>query len=122
MAFNQVSPASDPLDATAGLGTKDGSGCGDHDQAYTFGRRPRGVAPFPFTVHQYARLLALRGCIGDGLLGADDIDAAGIELEPAPGSGDERVARAILQTAGVLLSAQQGTARRRQSAEAAQSG
>jgi hypothetical protein len=115
MAFNQVSPASDPLDATAGLGTKDGRGCGDHDQAYTFGRRPRGVAPFPFTVQQYARLLALRGCIGDGLLGADDIDAAGIELEPATAGSDERVARAILQTAGVLLSAAPGGARRRNS-------
>jgi hypothetical protein len=83
MSFNQVSPASDPLDATAGLGTKDGRGCGDHDQAYTFGRRPRGVAPFPFTVHQYTRLLALRGCIGDGLLGADDIDAAGFAADLA---------------------------------------
>src|SRR6266851_5128921 len=99
MGFNQVSPASDPLDATAGLGTKDGRGCGDHDQAYTFGRRPRGVAPFPFTVRQYTRLLALRGRIGDGLVGADDVDSAGLELETPT---DDDVARAILHTAGVL--------------------
>ena len=77
MGFYQVSPASDPLDATAVLGSKDGRGCGDHDQAYTFGRRPRGAAPFPFTVRQYTRLLALRGCIADGLTGSDDLDAAG---------------------------------------------
>ena len=103
MPLNQLSPASDPLDATAELGTKDGRGCGDHDQAYTFGRRPRGVAPFPFTVRQYTRLLALRGRIGDGLVGADDVDSAGLELETPTGDGDERVARAILQTAGVLV-------------------
>ena len=81
MGFNHVSPASDPLDATAGLGSKDGRGCGDHDQAYTFGRRPRGVAPFPFTERQYMRLLALRGCIADGLIGSDDLDAAGFAAE-----------------------------------------
>jgi hypothetical protein len=63
------------------------------------------VAPFPFTLHQYTRLLALRGCIGDGLLGADDVDAAGIELETA--TGDD-VARAILHTAGVLLGQPRG--------------
>src|SRR5713226_8752307 len=96
MGFNHVSPASDPLDATAGLGTKDGRGCGDHDQAYTFGRRPRGVAPFPFTVRQYTRLLALRGRIGDGLVGADDVDAAGLDLETAPGDDGNRSARAIV--------------------------
>jgi hypothetical protein len=102
MAINSASPASDPSEATAGLGSKDGRGCGDHDQAYTFGRRPRGVAPFPFTLHQYARLLALRGCIGDGLLGGDDVDAAGLKLETPTGEADNRVARAILHTAGVL--------------------
>src|ERR1700687_446558 len=106
MALNHFSPASDPLDATAGLGTKDGRGCGDHDQPYTFGRRPRGVAPFPFTVHQYTRLLALRGCIGDGLLGSDDVDAAGLALETP--TGDDDVSRAILHTAGVLLGPPRG--------------
>jgi hypothetical protein len=99
---NPVSSASDPSQATAGPGSKDGRGCGDHDQAYTFGRRPRGVAPFPFTMHQYARLLALRGCVGDGLLGSDDLDAAGLELSAPTGEVEEHIARAILHTAGVL--------------------
>jgi hypothetical protein len=102
MANNPVSSASDPSAATIGLGSKDGRGCGDHDQAYTFGRRPRGVAPFPFTLHQYTRLLALRGCIGDGLLGCDDLDAAGLELQTPTCDDDDSVARAILHTAGVL--------------------
>jgi hypothetical protein len=43
-----------------------------------FGRRPHGAAPFPFTTRQYARLLALRGRIADGLMGADDLDATGL--------------------------------------------
>lgn len=42
-------------------GSKDGSGASDHDQPYVFGRRPRAVAPWPFTEHQYARLLLMRG-------------------------------------------------------------
>jgi hypothetical protein len=72
-------------------GSKDGRGCSDNDQPYTFGRRPRGIAPFPFTTRQYARLLALRGRIADGLTGADDLDAAGIsrfaaEAEPSASS------------------------------------
>ncbi len=62
----------------SGPGSKDGRGCGDNDQPYTFGRRPRGVAPFPFTTLQYARLLALRGCVADGLTGADDVEASGL--------------------------------------------
>jgi len=70
-----------PVQAQADLegGSKDGRGCADHDQPYTFGRRPRGIAPFPFTTRQYARLLALRGRIADGLVGADDLDASGLE-------------------------------------------
>ena len=102
MGFNQISPASDPLDATAGLGTKDGRGCGDHDQAYTFGRRPRGVAPFPFTLHQYTRLLALRGLISDGLRGADDVDAGGLDPETAAGADSDRSARAMVLLAREL--------------------
>jgi len=42
------------------VGTLDGSGAGDHDQPYQFGRRPNARAPFPFTERQYARLLVLR--------------------------------------------------------------
>jgi hypothetical protein len=65
-------------DAAAGLGSgsKDGVGSADHDQPYTFGRRPRVAAPFPFHPTQYARLLALRGRIADGLYANDDLRAA----------------------------------------------
>jgi hypothetical protein len=138
-----VFSASDPSQAEAGLGTKDGRGAADHDQPYQFGRRPRAAAPFPFRAHEYGRLLALRGCVADGLRGADDVDAAGLELLSPPGAGDatsstaslcyacancgalvpgaqpsdkdvscprcavegdrDRVARAILCTAGVLI-------------------
>ena len=42
------------------IGRQDGSGGGDHDEPYRFGRRPTARAPFPFTEHQYARLLVLR--------------------------------------------------------------
>ncbi len=44
-----------------GAGSKDGSGAGDNDQPYVFGRRPRAIAPWPFTERQYARLLIVRG-------------------------------------------------------------
>jgi hypothetical protein len=45
----------------ASEGSKDGSGAGDNDQPYVFGRRPRAIAPWPFTERQYARLLVVRG-------------------------------------------------------------
>jgi hypothetical protein len=60
----------------SGLGSRDGQGAGDHDQPYNFGRRPRAAAPFPFTTQQYARLLALRGRVADGLIGQDDLASA----------------------------------------------
>jgi hypothetical protein len=44
-----------------GAGSKDGTGASDHDQPYVFGRRPRAIAPWPFTERQYARLLLVRG-------------------------------------------------------------
>jgi hypothetical protein len=44
-----------------GAGSKDGSSAGDNDQPYVFGRRPRAIAPWPFTERQYARLLVMRG-------------------------------------------------------------
>jgi hypothetical protein len=44
-----------------GAGSKDGTGAGDNDQPYVFGRRPRAIAPWPFTERQYARLLVVRG-------------------------------------------------------------
>jgi hypothetical protein len=46
-------------------GSKDGSGAGDHDQPYTFGRRPRAIAPWPFTERQYLHLLLMRGRLAD---------------------------------------------------------
>jgi hypothetical protein len=42
------------------LGTWDGQGAGDHNQAYRFGFRPRAENPFSFNTRQYARLLILR--------------------------------------------------------------
>jgi hypothetical protein len=74
--FPTPTPAGTPTEIEQG--SKDGRGCADHDQPFTFGRRPRGVAPFPFTTLQYGRLLALRGRVSDGLLGADDTDADGL--------------------------------------------
>lgn len=51
-----------------GAGSKDGSGAGDNDQPYVFGRRPRAIAPWPFTERQYARLLLVRGRFQDAQL------------------------------------------------------
>lgn len=42
-------------------GTLDGDGAADHDLPYRFGRKPSVAATFPFSTHQYARLLILRG-------------------------------------------------------------
>ena len=44
-------------------GTLDGCGSGDHDLPYRFGRKPTASQPFPFSTHQYARLLILRSRI-----------------------------------------------------------
>ena len=43
------------------------SGSGDHDVPYTFGRRPRSSATYPFSTRQYARLLVLRSEVRCGL-------------------------------------------------------
>ena len=42
-------PASGSSQVPIASGSKDGRGCADHDQPYSFGRRPREAAPFPFT-------------------------------------------------------------------------
>jgi hypothetical protein len=76
--YSSQPSSSTPL---TGPGTKDGIGSADHDQPYTFGRRPRAAAPFPFHTYQYARLLALRGRIGDGLYAADDLAATSVTLD-----------------------------------------
>jgi hypothetical protein len=41
-------------------GTLDGSGAGDHDMPYRFGRKPSVSQPFPFLTHEYARVLIRR--------------------------------------------------------------
>jgi hypothetical protein len=53
-------------------GSHDGEGAGDHDVPFQFGRRPRAMAPYPFSTRQYARLLVLRSQAQAGLIGADD--------------------------------------------------
>ncbi len=44
-------------------GTLDGLGAADHDLPYRFGRKPTSAQPFPFSTHQYARLLILHSRI-----------------------------------------------------------
>lgn len=53
-------------------GTLDGTGAGDHDVAYRFGRRPSTEVPYPFSTRQLARLLAVRSRVQAGLFGAGD--------------------------------------------------
>jgi hypothetical protein len=63
-----------PSSAHAGASESlDGTGAGDHDTAYVFGRLPRAAAPFPFSTRQFARLLVLRGRVRAGLFAADDV-------------------------------------------------
>jgi hypothetical protein len=57
-------PETDQTD-TQCPGTRDGEGAGDHDMPYTFGRRPRASATYPFNTHQYVRLLLLRSRVHD---------------------------------------------------------
>ena len=47
-------------------GTLDGTGAGDHDQPYRFGRKPTVSQPFPFSTHEFARMLILRGRVQAG--------------------------------------------------------
>lgn len=51
--------------------TRDGSGCGDHDIPFVFGRVPHAASPFPFSTHEFARLMLLRSRVRDGLLAGD---------------------------------------------------
>ena len=53
--------------------SRDGTGAGDHDQPYRFGRRPRSSATYPFSTRQYARLLVLRSRVRAGQFGAEDV-------------------------------------------------
>ena len=54
-------------------GSLDGTGAGDHDPAYTFGRRPCLEAPFPFSTREYARLLVRRSKLEAVGQAADDL-------------------------------------------------
>ncbi len=49
------------------IGSLDGDGAGDHDQAYRFGWRPRASAPYPFNTRQFIRLLVMRSRLHDHL-------------------------------------------------------
>jgi hypothetical protein len=69
MSQPQHQPLASPQPRT---GSRDGSGAGDHDQPYRFGWKPHSSVPYPFNTRQYARLLALRGRVQDGLWAADD--------------------------------------------------
>lgn len=40
--------------------SRDGTGAGDHDVPFEFGRLPRAIAPFPFSTREFARLLVMR--------------------------------------------------------------
>jgi hypothetical protein len=67
-------------DRSVETGTKDGTGASDHDQPYVFGRRPRAVAPWPFTERQYMHLLVLRGRLADAPDPADRLEAHPIDF------------------------------------------
>ena len=57
---SQSQQTSDSASTTIVAGSHDGSGAGDHDQPYRFGRQPRTSAPFPFSTREYMHLLLLR--------------------------------------------------------------
>jgi hypothetical protein len=65
-----------PQTPNSQVGSHDGDGAGDHDQAYKFGRKPRAIAPYPFSTRQFIKLLVLRGRVQDGLRATDDLAAA----------------------------------------------
>jgi hypothetical protein len=72
-------------------GSKDGSGSADNDQPYQFGRRPRSIAPWPFTDRQYALLLMMRGRVGDAPDPSDE------SAPPAPAASDDSARRAAAE-------------------------
>ena len=63
------------LPSPSSTGSKDGTGAGDHDQPYKFGRKPRAMAPWPFTERQFAHLLILRGRRRDEARIEDQVNA-----------------------------------------------
>lgn len=53
--------------------TRDGPGAGDHDEPYDWDERPHSLAPAPFTILAFSRLLVLRSKIAEGLIGGGDM-------------------------------------------------
>jgi hypothetical protein len=60
-----------PMDRST-MESLDGIGAGDHDAPYVFGRRPRALAPFPFSTCELARLMVLRSRVQAGGYATDD--------------------------------------------------
>ena len=77
----------------SGSGSKDGSGAADNDQPYQFGRRPRAIAPWPFTERQFAHLLMLRGRLADQPDPADRVEAHPITLLAPRAEGAKKARR-----------------------------
>ena len=77
--MSQMPPADQPstldMNDAARRGSLDGDGAADHDLPYRFGRRPRALAPYPFSTREFARLLVMRGKVAAGVLAADDLAA-----------------------------------------------
>ena len=57
------------------IGSLDGAGAGDNDQAYHFGWRPRASAMYPFNTSEFIRLLVMRSRLHDHLAHEDDAAA-----------------------------------------------
>ena len=70
--MSNSTPAQPDADPVVG-GTHDGTGAGDHDQPYAFGRRPTVLVPAPFSTRQYARLLLLRSRWQAGEFASDSL-------------------------------------------------
>ena len=70
-----IQPAGDRL-----IGTLDGLGSADHDYPYVFGRRPTSAAPFPFSTHQYLRLLVMRSRLAEWSLASRESPRAGLPI------------------------------------------
>ena len=56
--------------------SRDGSGAGDHDSPYRFGRKPSSSATYPFSTREYIRLLIVRSRVQAQEFAVDDLLAA----------------------------------------------
>jgi hypothetical protein len=72
--------------------SRGGHGSANHDLPFEFGHLPRAIAPAPFTLHEYARLLVLRSRLSEQALHrrryaaprAEPTPATDTTTEPAP--------------------------------------